>query len=117
MMIKIRSMRSIILGGFIITAAGVTAYMMKSFALEQEQQLASIEAQISEEKDKITVLEADWSYLTRPSRIQQLSREMLDFAPAEPSRILTLDILEGEANDDQTSDDNFFQIKKIRGVE
>ena len=73
-----------------------------------------IEAQIDEEKSRITVLEADWSYLTRPSRIQHLAKEMLDFAPVEPERILTLDRIDGETT---TEDDELFQIKTITGIE
>jgi len=86
--------RSFILGALLIVAAGICAYMIKSHAIEKEQQLESILAQIEAEKDRITVLEADWSYLTRPARIQHLSREMLSFAPVTPDRILTLDIFD-----------------------
>ena len=81
-----------------------------------EQALGLLNAQISEEKDKITVLEADWSYLTRPARIQQLSREMLSFAPVEPERILTLDALDTPSSTED-EDNNLFQIKTIQGVE
>ena len=115
-MLKMKSMKSVIFGGAIILAAGVGAYMVKSIALEQEQELSLISAQISEEKDKITVLEADWSYLTRPARIQQLSKEMLSFAPVNPERILTLDALEEPSEDDE-SNNNLYQIKTIKGVE
>ena len=114
-MLKTKSMKSVIIGGVIITAAGVGAYMMKSIALEQEQKLALISAQISEEKDKITVLEADWSYLTRPARIQQLSRDMLSFAPVDPERILTLDTLDIPSIEED-SENNLYQIKTIQGV-
>jgi len=116
-MIKIRNMKSILLGGVIITMAGVGAYMMKSIALEREQELELLKAQISEEQDKITVLEADWSYLTRPARIQQLSREMLSFAPVEPSRILTLDALGEIDQQEEETDSKLFQIRTIKGVE
>ena len=115
-MFKITRMKSVLLGGTMITIAGIGAYMMKSIALEREQELALLKAQISEEQDKITVLEADWSYLTRPSRIQQLSRDMLSFAPVEPSRILTLDAL-GEVPQEDEQDNNLFQIRTIQGVE
>jgi len=89
--------RSFILGALLIVAAGIGAYMIKSHVIGKEQELRAILAQIEAERDRITVLEADWSYLTRPARIQQLSREMLSFAPVTPDRILTLDILEAAA--------------------
>ena len=85
--------RSFILGALVIVAAGIGAYMIKSHAIEKEQQLDAILAQIEAEKDRITVLEADWSYLTRPARIQHLSREMLSFVPMTPDRILSLDMV------------------------
>jgi len=86
--------RSFILGALLIVAAGIGAFMIKSHAIEKEQQFADILAQIEAEKDRITVLEADWSYLTRPARIQHLSREMLSFEPMTPDRILNLDIFD-----------------------
>ena len=113
-MIKIKSVKSILLGGAMITISGVGAYMMKSAALEREQKLELLKAQIQEEQDKITVLEADWSYLTRPARIQQLSREILSFAPAEPSQILTLDAL-GEPPQESETESKLFQIRTIKG--
>lgn len=93
-MLKTRRSRSFIVSAVVIVAAGIGAYWMKSKAMEKEERLATIRAQIETEKDRIMVLEADWSYLTNPDRIQRLSKEMLAFAPVEPERILTLDHLD-----------------------
>lgn len=93
-MLNTRRSRSFILSALVIVAAGVGAYWMKSKAMEKEEQLAAIRAQIETEQDRIMVLEADWSYLTNPDRIQRLSKEMLSFAPVEPERILTLEHLD-----------------------
>lgn len=113
-MLKSFKLRPIIFGAVAITCAGVGAYMMKSTAIDRTQELREITAQIEEEKDRITVLEADWSYLTRPSRIQHLSREMLSFAPVAAERILTLNALEHRNDSDDTE---LFQIKEIKGLE
>jgi hypothetical protein len=115
-MSKIQSIKSIVIGGIIITAAGVGAYMVKSIAFEQEKELTLLNAQIIEEKEKITVLEADWSFLTRPSRIQELSREMLSYAPAEADRFLKLDALDSP-DDENIIDESLLHIRTIRGVE
>jgi hypothetical protein len=103
------------LGVLAILIAGVGAYVAKTTVLEREQVLRSILSAIEEEKDRLAVLEADWSYLTRPSRMGPLSKEMLDFAHVEPERILTLDAL----NDTPAlpADEDFFEVKNIKGTE
>lgn len=104
----------VLLGAVFVIIAGAGNYILKTMVLERQDQLQALQAEIIDEKDRITVLEADWSYLTRPSRIQHLSEEMLSFAPVEPERILQLDALEGEAS---SADDDFFQIKTIKELE
>lgn len=41
-------------------------------AQEVEEEVASIERQIDEERQNIRVLRAEWSYLTRPEKLQEL---------------------------------------------
>ena len=98
-------------------ALGVGTYVVEQMILEREQKIATLKAKIKEEQDRITVLEADWSYLTRPSRIQSLSKEMLSFAPIEPQRILTLDMLEGGDAAPSSKDDSLYQITVIEEIE
>lgn len=107
--------RTMIIGTIAIVVAGVGAYVVKTTALDREQELRALNRQIAEEQDRITVLEADWSYLTRPSRIQHLSQEMLAFKPVKPERILTLDTLDGDAASSQ--DEGLFQVNNIKGIE
>ena len=92
-MISIRNVRAFVLGTILIVFVGVSTYWIKSRAYEMQEYLAELEASIETEKDRIMVLETDWSYLTRPDRIQRLSEEMLSFTPVEPQRILDLDRL------------------------
>ena len=96
-MFTMRHVQAFILSALVIVMAGVTTYWIKSKALEKQQRLEVLQSRIETEKDRMLVLEADWSYLTRPDRIQRLSEEMLSFAPVEPQRILSLDHL-GEGN-------------------
>jgi hypothetical protein len=110
------SMKSIVIGGVIITAAGIGAYGMKSIALEREQVLNLLQAQINEQKEMIVVLEADWAFLTRPERIHLLSQEMLSYAPVEAERFLTLEALNG-GDDENITDESLFHIRSIRGAE
>ena len=108
---------SMLLIGMIVLGLGVGTYVVEQMILEREQKIAALNAKIKEEQDRITVLEADWSYLTRPSRIQSLSKEMLSFAPIEPQRILTLDMLDGQNASANQDNEPLYHIKVIEEIE
>ena len=91
-MIKsIRIFYSILLSALVVMVFAVVNHWIKSEVIDREEHLETLEANIALEENRIMVLEADWAYLTRPSRIEHLSRELLSFAPIEPQRILSLD--------------------------
>ena len=93
-MIKsIRIFHSIVLSALVVMVFAVVNHWIKSEVIDREEHLESLEASIALEENRIMVLEADWAYLTRPSRIEHLSRELLSFAPIEPQRILSLDAI------------------------
>ncbi len=120
MMTLFRLNRIAILGLVLVTIAGVATYKIKTDVIDLEQQLRQIKAEINDEKDRITVLDADWSYLTRPARIQQLSKEMLAFAPVDPQRILSLDMLDDDTittGARQTAQLSLYKIDEIEGAE
>ena len=96
----IRIFRSIILSALVVMVFAVANHWIKSEVITREEQLDALQASIATEENRIMVLEADWAYLTRPTRIEHLSRELLSFAPIEPKRILTLDAI---SNDDFTT--------------
>lgn len=108
---------SMLLIGVIVLGLGVGTYVVEQMILEREQKITALNAKIKEEQDRITVLEADWSYLTRPSRIQSLSKEMLSFAPIEPQRILTLDMLDGNNASANQDNEPLYHIKVIEEIE
>ena len=108
---------SIFLICLVTLGLGIGTYVVEQMILEREQKITALNAKIKEEQDRITVLEADWSYLTRPSRIQSLSKEMLSFAPIEPQRILTLDMLDGDNTNADQDDETLFHIKVIEEIE
>ena len=116
-MFGLNSKSSIVVIFVMTLCLGVGVYVIEQMILEREQKITTLNAKIKEEQDRITVLEADWSYLTRPSRIQNLSKEMLSFAPIEPQRILTLDMLEGESAAPSSKDDSLYQITVIEEIE
>lgn len=77
------------------TAAAITAYALfyVSYRVESlEDQLASINRQILKEQETIHVLEAEWSYLNRPDRLQKLADQLLpEMQPLNSTQFVSLD--------------------------
>lgn len=64
-----------------------------------EEQLRTVERQIAQERDSIALLEADWSLLDQPYRLQRLADAFegeLGLAPAQPEQIVLPDELPAE---------------------
>ncbi len=61
-----------------------------------EHHLASVNKQIGDQEEAIRVLQAEWSYLNDPSRLEALARKHLPMGPTKPSQIVTLDQVPGK---------------------
>jgi cell division protein FtsL len=72
-----------------LVGSAVYAYSIKYQTSYRAEQIAKTKLEIKAEHDAISVLRAEWSFLTRPERIQQLSERYLDLQP------LTLDKIVG----------------------
>jgi hypothetical protein len=78
-----------------VSAAAFT-YKTKHEAENRRDEVHRIETQIRLEQDTITLLKADWSLLTQPSRLQKLAdiyRAELALQPVEAHQIVGLDEL------------------------
>ena len=65
-----------------VLGAGFTLYSLEHAARRTERTIAALEARIADEKETIKLLNAEWSYLTRPERIQKLAADLLGMGPA-----------------------------------
>jgi hypothetical protein len=72
----------------IVVAVGYAMFQVKYEVMQQEQTLAGINKQITDDRDQIRVLNAEWSYLTRPSRIEDLSARFLHLGGVNANQIL-----------------------------
>jgi len=75
-----------------VLAAGAVAAMFNiTFEVEKlEARLAEVNRQIAREQEAIHVLQAEWSYLNRPQRLETLMRELLPhLAPVTSHQITT----------------------------
>ena len=53
-----------------------------------ERTVAGLTAEIAEEREAIRLLEAEWSFLARPARLERLAREHAGMGPLAPAQVL-----------------------------
>ena len=72
-------MKSIIMSVWLFGAAvtGIGLYGIAYEVEQMEKELTALEREIVEEREFTHVLEADWAYLARPERIEELSGQYL----------------------------------------
>lgn len=91
----------LVLVGAMIAAATVT-YQIKHAAEEKLAEVRELQAEISLQEETIDLLEADWSLLNQPSRLQRLSTAFeseLGLKPIAPEQMAEPDELPGRASD------------------
>ena len=62
-----------------VVSSGI--YQLKYDVAEQEQTLTRLNRTLAAEREAIRVLEAEWSYLNRPDRLQDLAGRHLELLP------------------------------------
>ena len=72
--IALSGMAAALLAAFVI-------YPIKYDSHELQEDIRFLEREIEQERVTIDVLRAEWSYLTRPQRLQELAREHLALQP------------------------------------
>lgn len=76
-----------ILNGLLVLGllgAAFVMYTLEHDTRRGERQAAQLEAEIQHERELIRLLEAEWSNLTRPQRLERLAAEHLKLAPLNP---------------------------------
>lgn len=79
-----------------ILGAAAWTYRIKHDAQDIQDQLAKIEHKISLEKETMSLLEADWSLLSQPDRLETLMtayQDDLKLQPIRPDQIVNPDEL------------------------
>ena len=77
---------------WLLLAAGAVAAMFHiTFEVEKlEARLSDTNRQIVREQETIHVLQAEWSYLNRPQRLESLSKELLpNLVPVASAQFIT----------------------------
>lgn len=103
----------------LILAAGLASVM---FAVKYEVQgleaeLTRLNREIETEQRSIHVLRAEWSYLSNPDRLHQLSQRYLSLQPTAPDQLgsfssLPLRLVPGDASEAEDSDPITFPVHR-----
>lgn len=85
--------RSMTLWLLLATCAGISLFLIKHEVQEREDRLNALHREILADQEAIQVLNAEWSYLNRPDRLEHLIRELGDRRAANHLQLTSLDLL------------------------
>lgn len=83
--------RTVFLGFIISLCVAVALFQLKYQVAEQERQLTTLSNEIYQTEEAIHILQAEWSYLNEPGRLQMLAEKHLSLAPAETVQLVSYD--------------------------
>lgn len=81
------SWRATVFWSLLAALVGFGLFHVKYQVQKLEDRLAQINRDIVREQEQIHVLRAEWTYLNRPERIEQLAKKYLDLAAPKASQI------------------------------
>lgn len=74
----------------VATAVAVGLYHINYEVEALQEELKQVRGDIARERERLDVLEAEWSYLNRPSRLARLARKHLDMTTLKPEQIVRI---------------------------
>lgn len=81
--------KSALFGILVSTCIAVGLFQLKHKVNEQERELARIHSKIYTTQEAIHILQAEWSYLNEPGRLQMLAEKHLKLTPSEAVQLVT----------------------------
>ena len=81
-----------------LIGSAVYAYTIKYQTSYRAEQITKTKIEIKTESDAIAVLRAEWAYMTRPERLQQLADQyLIDFKPLDVKQLIVASALPDKA--------------------
>jgi cell division protein FtsL len=71
----------------VVIGAGVGLYQLKYTTEQVQEEVRRLEAQIASDEAAIKVLKAEWTYLSRPERLERLSERYLALRPTASAQV------------------------------
>lgn len=78
--------RSTLLSTLLAVSTGLALFVVKYQVQDLEDTLIKINREISDSRQAVHVLKAEWSHLNEPNRLRFLARRHLDLGPLENSQ-------------------------------
>ena len=72
----------------LVLALAFVLYSLEHRMRAGERAVAKLSTEITEERETIRLLDAEWSYLTRPARLERLAREHAGMGPLVPAQVV-----------------------------
>jgi len=69
----------------------ISLFLVKYKVQDLDDQLAALETEKRKTQEAIHVLEAEWTYLNRPERLENLASKHLTLEPASPAQLVVYD--------------------------
>lgn len=85
--------RSTLVAIVLMLAIGIGLYQLKHEVQLLEGRLADVNRDILADQEAIHVLDAEWTYLNRPWRLEALAQRHLELAPLAAAQVVTFDQL------------------------
>ena len=113
--------RSMTLWLLLATCAGIMLFLVKHEVQDREDRLNALHSEILADQEAIQVLNAEWSYLNRPDRLEHLIHAFSERPPARHLQMTSIDMLpqhldEPGALSDANTDDAGVILPMIRPV-
>ena len=85
--------RATLIWAVLAIAAGFGLFQVSYRVASLEEELNKVNRQIVEERERLHALQADWSYLTNPSRLADLARRHLPLQPLAAEQMIRIEDL------------------------
>jgi cell division protein FtsL len=85
--------RATLIWAVLAIAAGFGLFQVSYRVASLEDELNRVNRQIVEERERLHALQADWSYLTNPSRLADLARRHLPLQPLAAEQMIRIEDL------------------------
>lgn len=83
--------------------AAIGLYLVKYNAQCMQREVAALKHDLANEKESLHLLNAEWAYLNRPERLQQLADKHLDLVPLDSRQIGEVAVLPAAATQDEAA--------------
>jgi len=80
-----------VIGVILLIASATGLYKLKYEVQRLDRQARALQNSINSERQSIRVLDAEWTYLNQPQRIQALADRFLQLKPVEPNQIASIE--------------------------